>query len=89
MSELDEDEAEHVGDEENVDVQQTQLRDRLSTMNSEDKVTKRKGFFSMFVDDVQRVEENDKANDAIKDVEMIGDHFLPIIQQQIHDFSLS
>ena len=88
MSELDEDEAAQVSDEEE-DVQQSQLRDRLSLMNNDGKATRRQGFFSMFVDDMKRMEENDLANEAINDVEMIGDHFLPIIQLQIQDFSFS
>ena len=89
MSEQDENEEElrnrqeELGD--NADVQQTQLAERLSLINTKrTSAMRKKGFFSAFADDFGKIEENDKANEENDEIEMIG-RYLPLFVVQTRE----
>ena len=76
MSEQDEDEAAlQAQDEDHTEVQQDQLKDRLSIVHASGKKSRRKkGFFDIFSADVENIGENEVVNDENTEIEMIGNY---------------
>ena len=86
MSEQDENEEElqnrRAGLAENAEVQQAQLGERLSLMNSNRaSAKKKKGFLTAFSDNFGKMEEADNANAENNEIEMIGAYLLSFVLQ--------